>query len=398
MAVSLESAVKLAVERAPLLGEEVVPLQKAAGRILTQNICAAVVQPPFDRSPLDGYAVIAADTCGADADRPVHLKVVDKVYAGAVSAVPVLPGQAVRLMTGSMMPAGADAVIRQEHTDEGEETVRLFQSVPSGGNYCRRGEEYGVGDLLLSAGQQIDAAAAAVAAGAGMARLPVRRRVRAAVICTGDEVCPPGRPLPPGKIYDANTSYLAARLHQLGAEVTFVGAAGDDLEQMISVLHGCESEADLILTTGGVSVGEKDLVEAAMVAHKAEVVFHGIDIKPGMPTLFAAKGEKLFLGLSGNPFAAAVPFELLIHPLIARMTGNASLEMRRGRARAANSLHKRGPTRRFLRAHCRNGVVSIPAEQSNGQMRSMIGCNCLVELPSGRGQIERGEMVDIIWL
>lgn len=398
MAVSVEQAIDLVLQYTPLLDEEKVPLLEAVGRILTRDVTAAIVQPPFDRSPLDGYAVRAADLAGASGKAPAVLKVVGKLYAGDVSTVPVCPGQAVRLMTGSMIPPGADCIIRQEDTDEGETLVRVFRTMCSGENYCRRGEEYEKGACLLPAGSKVDAAAVAVAAGNGLTALNVRRRMRVALISTGDEVWQPGTPLPPGKIYDSNTSYLIARLHQLGAEIISAAAVGDDLEQMAAALARCSRTADLILTTGGVSVGQKDLVESAVTAFGAQVVFHGIDVKPGMPTLFAEKDGLLILGLSGNPFSAAVPFELLLRPMLAKMTQDRSAAPRRGTARAANVFSKSSKVRRFLRAYSEDGRVFMPNEQSNGQMRSMIGCNCLVDVPAGSDQIPEGAQVDILWL
>jgi len=398
MAISIEQAIDLVLQHTPLLGGEEVPLLDALGRILTQDVRSAIVQPPFNRSPLDGYAVRAIDIAEAAPENPAVLEVVEKLYAGNVSRVPVLPGQAVRLMTGSMIPTGADCIIRQEDTDEGETTVRIFKKERSGGNYCRKGEEYGLGDILIAAGRKVDAAAVAVAAGAGITALTVRRRMRAAVISTGDEVRQPGTPLPPGKIYDSNTSYLIARLHQLGAEIVAVDTVGDDLKQMAAVLERCGSGADLVLTTGGVSVGQKDLAEAAMLAFGAQVIFHGIAVKPGMPTLFAEKNGLLLLGLSGNPFSAAVPFELLLRPMLAKMTQDASAAPRRASARTANNFSKSSGTRRFLRAYSENGLVFMPREQSNGQMRSMIGCNCLIDVPEGSGAVTEGMQVEIVWL
>ena len=398
MSITLEEAQSLAVQYAPVLEEEYAALPEAVGRILTRDIRSGIFQPPFDRSPLDGYAVVAADIASAAPDTPVKLQVVDKLWAGIPAQTSVERGQAVRLMTGCMLPPGADAVIRQEDTDLGCEIVQIFRPVGAGKNVCYRGEEYGPDALLLKKGSRIDAAGAAVAAGAGFTHLPVRRRARAVILTTGDEVCQPGTVLPVGKIYDSNTAYLAARLHQLGVETIAALSRGDDLESLASDLRRYAGEADLILTTGGVSVGEKDLMEQAARDAGAEVIFHGIAMKPGMPTLFAALGNARLLGLSGNPFSAAVPFELLLRPMLARMTENPELELRADAAVAAQGFGKTSPTRRFLRAFCKQGKVYPPEAQSNGQMRSMIGCNCLIDVPAGTGTICPGDQVRILWL
>ena len=398
MSITLEEALNLVVRYAPVLNEEYVPLAESVGRRLTSDIRSAFPQPPFDRSPLDGYAVVAADVASATPDTPVKLQVVDKLWAGMPARVGVKRGQAVRLMTGCMIPSGADAVIRQEDTDLGVEIVQIFRPVASGKNICYRGEEYGTDALLLRRENRVDAASVAVAAGAGFTQLRVRRRARAVILTTGDEVRQPGTVLPAGKIYDSNTAYLSARLHQLGVETVAALTQEDDLTALSAALRRYAGEVDLILTTGGVSVGEKDLLEQAVKAAGAEVIFHGIDIKPGMPTLFAVLGNARLLGLSGNPFSAVVPFELLLRPMLAEMTGDPEPLLRADTAIAAQGFDKASPRRRFLRAFCKQGRVYPPAAQSNGQMRSMIGCNCLIDVPAGSGAIRPGDPVRILWL
>ena len=394
MSITLEEAQNLVVRYAPVLNEEYVPLAESVGRRLTSDIRSAFPQPPFDRSPLDGYAVVAADVASATPDTPVKLQVVDKLWAGMPARVGVKRGQAVRLMTGCMIPSGADAVIRQEDTDLGVEIVQIFRPVASGKNICYRGTDA----LLLRRENRVDAASVAVAAGAGFTQLRVRRRARAVILTTGDEVRQPGTVLPAGKIYDSNTAYLSARLHQLGVETVAALTQEDDLTALSAALRRYAGEVDLILTTGGVSVGEKDLLEQAVKAAGAEVIFHGIDIKPGMPTLFAVLGNARLLGLSGNPFSAVVPFELLLRPMLAEMTGDPEPLLRADTAIAAQGFDKASPSRRFLRAFCKQGRVYPPAAQSNGQMRSMIGCNCLIDVPAGSGAIRPGDPVRILWL
>lgn len=363
MSITLEEAQNLVVRYAPVLNEEYVPLAESVGRRLTSDIRSAFPQPPFDRSPLDGYAVVAADVASATPDTPVKLQVVDKLWAGMPARVGVKRGQAVRLMTGCMIPSGADAVIRQEDTDLGVEIVQIFRPVASGKNICYRGEEYGTDALLLRRENRVDAASVAVAAGAGFTQLRVRRRARAVILTTGDEVRQPGTVLPAGKIYDSNTAYLSARLHQLGVETVAALTQEDDLTALSAALRRYAGEVDLILTTGGVSVGEKDLLEQAVKAAGAEVIFHGIDIKPGMPTLFAVLGNARLLGLSGNPFSAVVPFELLLRPMLAEMTGDPEPLLRADTAIAAQGFDKASPSRRFLRAFCKQGRY-IPRQHS----------------------------------
>ena len=396
MPICVERAVELSRAAAAVLEEEQVPLPQALGRTLRRPVFAPFPQPPFDRSPLDGYALRAADIVSASEEMPALLRVAEKVCAGQVPSRPLAPGQAVRVMTGAMLPPGADCVIRQEDTDLGEERVRIFHAAAAGENRCLAGEEYAAGTLLLDRGTRMDAAALAVAAGAGMERLWVCRRARTAVIATGDELCAPGCPLPPGKVYDANTAYLEARLGQLGMPPDVSIRSGDTLEGIVRALEACAG-SDLIVTTGGVSVGERDLMEPALTAWGAEVIFHGVAMKPGMPTLLARRGGTVVLALSGNPFAAAVAFELFARPILGRMTEAPGLEMERTTALAAADFQKPGgAVRRYLRGRLERGTVTVPGAQRNGQMRSMVGCNCLVELPGGA--MRRGDRVDILIL
>ena len=387
MPICVKQAVELSRAAARLLEEEQIPLSQALGRTLSRPVLALRPQPPFDRSPLDGYALRAADIASASDEAPALLRVVEKVCAGQVPCRSLAPGGAVRIMTGAMLPAGADCVIRQEDTDLGEEWVQVFRSAAAGENCCLAGEEYAAGTLLLDRGTRVDAAALAVAAGAGMEGLWVRRRARTAA---------PGCVLPPGKVYDANTAYLEARLRQLGTPPDASIRSGDTLEGIIRALEACAG-CDLIVTTGGVSVGERDLMEQALTAWGAEVIFHGVAMKPGMPTLLARRGGTVILALSGNPFAAAVAFELFARPVLGRMMEDAGLEMERTTALAAADFQKPGGAScRYLRGRLKNGTVTVPGAQRNGQMRSMVGCNCLVELPGG--VMHRGDRVDVLIL
>lgn len=397
MSISIEEAIACVLEQTSPLPEVLLPLKDALGLVISRPVNAPIAQPPFDRSPLDGYALRAADVADASAVLPAVLQVIDKIYAGQVSHVHVQPGQAVRLMTGAMLPQGADCVIRQESTDFGESQVRVYASARPGENCCWKGEEYDVGAQLLCAGSKVDAAVIAVAAGAGIAQLPVFRKARVAVISTGDEICQPGTLLSPGKIYDSNQAYLSARLAQLGVEITRTVSAGDRLADIVRTLDLC-GDCDVILTTGGVSVGQKDLLESALLEWGAQILFHGIAMKPGMPTLFARRGDCLVLGLSGNPFSAAIPFELLFRPMLAKMTGDSSLEMSWQQAIASTPFPKSSPTRRYLRAVLQGETVAIPSSQSNGQMRSMIGCNCLIDLPAGSKSVNPGDRVNVLLL
>lgn len=394
--ITVEKALQIILENTPILGEEQVPLIKAMGQYLIRDIYASHPQPPFDRSPLDGYALKAIDIENASTDSPAVLKVVDKLYAGDVSSIPVMPGTAVRIMTGSMIPKGADCVIKQEDTDEGEETVRIYKSVPAGKNICYCGEEYKIGECLLKAGEPIDAVSVALAASLGRETVPVRRKAKIAIISTGSEIQQLGQPLQKGKIYDSNSTFIFAMLQQMGTDITTVITLADETSLIVNALKKVEGTVDLIITTGGVSVGQKDLMETAVLQAGGHVCFHGLDMKPGMPTMFALLNSTMILCLSGNPFSAAIPFTLFAKPILAHMSGVLDWKPHWEKAHAATPFLKHSPTRRFIQGNYQDGLVIIPSKQSNGQIKSMKGTNCLIDIPAGTEQINVGDQIKIM--
>ena len=398
MSISLEQALDILMDHVTHGKTERKPLEDCLGLILSEDVYALLDMPPFSRSAQDGYALCSKDSIGATGENPVKLKVTGKIYAGDHLDVQVKPGEAVRIMTGAMIPAGVDCVLRQEDTDEGEDVVQIYKEVEPGCSICFKGEEYKKGHILLHAGTKIDAAALAVASGNGIMELPVYRRVKAAVVSSGSEVVEPGTPLTPGKIYNTNTVYMKARLHQLGAQVMMSRTVGDELEIMEEALKEAANQAELVITTGGVSVGQKDLTEEALLSIGAEILFHGIAIKPGMPTLAAEKDGVLFIGLSGNPFSAAIPFEMFVREILSLKMGDPDLKLRRETLTAVTGFSKNSRRRRFLRGKAEGKEVWLPDQQANGQMRSMVGCNCLIEIPAGSGPVKAGDKVEVLWL
>lgn len=398
MRISLEQALNILMDHVTHGKTERKTLEDCLGRVLSEDVYALLDMPPFSRSAQDGYALCSKDSIGATGENPVKLKVTGKIYAGDHLDVQVRPGEAVRIMTGAMVPAGADCVLRQEDTDEGEDVVQIYKEVEPGCSICFKGEEYKKGHTLLHEGTKIDAAALAVASGNGIMELPVYRRVKAAVVSSGSEVVEPGTPLTPGKIYNTNTVYMKARLHQLGAQVMMSRTVGDELEIMEEALKEAANQAELVITTGGVSVGQKDLTEEALLSIGAEILFHGIAIKPGMPTLAAEKDGVLFIGLSGNPFSAAIPFEMFVREILSLKMGDPDLKLRRETLTAVTGFSKNSRRRRFLRGKAEGKEVWLPDQQANGQMRSMVGCNCLIEIPAGSGPVKAGDKVEVLWL
>ena len=304
--VSVEQATELILERIKAIDEtEEIEVEDALGRILAEDMRSEFDNPPFDRSPIDGYACRSVDIAGASEERPVRLKVVEEVYAGAYTDREVRKGEAVRIMTGAPVPVGCDCCVRQEDTDYGEEVVRIFRPEKEWGNYCFRGEDFKAGSVLMKKGSRIGFVEMGVLAGMGRGTVPVYRLPRVVILTTGDEVVTPGDPLLPGKIYDSNRMLLTGRLKELGVRPSLVRWVEDRPEAMADTLREAAQKADLILTTGAVSVGKKDIMHEALKMAGAERVFWKVKVKPGMPTLFSVYQGVPVLSLSGNPFGVA---------------------------------------------------------------------------------------------
>lgn len=303
-----------------------------------------------------------------------------------------------RLFTGAVIPKGADCVLRQEDTDEGEETVSIYSALSPWDNYVYQGEDFKEDQLLLPAGTVPDFAALGLMASAGVSRVTVRRYPQTAVISTGDELVRPGTwPLPPGKIYNSNSALLAARLAEWNIPHS-VGHAQDDPEQVAIKIKEFLLDHDVIVTTGGVSVGQKDCIVRALELLGAEIVFHGVRLKPGSPALFARLDGRYILALSGNPFAAATTVELLVKPLLHALTEDPRLQTERLRAVLDTPFPKAGRGRRFLRGKYAQGHVTLPEGHSSGQLASLVGCNCLVDVPAGSPPLEAGQEVELVLL
>ncbi|MBT9685486.1 gephyrin-like molybdotransferase Glp [Pseudoflavonifractor sp. MCC625] len=397
--IELEEARALMTESVRPLGVEQVSRQEALGRTLAEDVTAPLDQPPFDRSPLDGYALRSADLTGASPEHPVSLRVVETVYAGGVPSRALGPGEAIRIMTGAMLPRGCDCVLQHERTDNGLEQVQIYAALSPHDNYCDRGEDYRTGEVLLPAGTVVDAAAVGVLASAGLSSVPVRRRPVVRVLSTGDEVVSPDlHPLPAGKIYGSNQELLTARLRELGVTDVEGLLIGDDPREVADTMAQLLGECDLLITTGGVSAGDKDIFHEALPLLGAERVFWKVNLKPGTPAMYSLWQGQPILSLSGNPFAAAATFELLARPLLAALTGESRFSLRSRTAVVEGSFPKASPGRRFLRGFYQEGRVSLTGKNDSGMLASLVGCNCLVDLPAGSPPVQEGQTVTVLLL
>lgn len=378
---------------------ESVSLLQARGRILAEDMKAERDNPPFDRSPIDGYACKSADLTGAAPEEPVRLKVIREIDAGQFFDGTVNPGEAVRIMTGAAIPKGCDCCVRQEDTDYGEDTVQIYKSMKEWGDYCFQGEDFKEGTVLLKKGTKVGFVEIGILASMGVAEVPVIRKARAAVLTTGDEVVVPGEELTPGKIYDCNQSLLAARLEDFGVELVRIDKIPDCPQDMTEALRETIGTVDLIVTTGAVSVGKKDIMHEALKELGAERVFWRVQMKPGMPTLFSVYKDTPILSLSGNPFGAAVSVDLLIRPMVCKMTQDHTLNTIRKKCTLTNEFGKKIRGRRYVRAVTDGETVTIPSGlHSNGILATMAGCNCLIEMQAGKPGIHAGEQAEVLLL
>lgn len=396
--ISVEEALALIAQHTRPLPPEERRGMDLLGRTLAQDVAAPMSQPPFDRSPLDGYALVSADTAEAGEDSPVRLEVADTIYAGGWPKGPVCSGQCARIMTGAPIPEGADCVIRLEDTDQGD-PVTIRQRMKRHENYCFAGEDYRRGDTLLPAGTALDAPALGLLAGAGLWETPlaVFPRPRVLLLSSGDELAGPGEVLRPGQIYDSNRPQLAARCRELGLTADD-GSLPDDPRKAADALRQGAARYDCVITTGGVSVGDRDIFHQALPLAGAERIFYRVKLKPGTPMMFSLLEGKPLLSLSGNPFAAAATFELFVRPLLARLAGRTEWKPVAFTAPLAVPFAKASGGRRFIRGRYEDGAVRLPEGHSSGQLRSSVGCNCLVDIPARSPALEAGTQVRVILL
>ncbi len=379
---------------------ETISLENALGRVAHDDVSARLDLPPFDRSPLDGYAVNHRDLTGATPDRPVRLNVAGQIFAGENWPGVLNRGEALRLMTGSPIPNGADCVVRQEDTRnffEGRnERVDIFVELAGYANFCYRGEDFPAGTCLLRKGRRITPGHIALLAAEGLNAVAVYPRVRVGILSTGDELAETGQAIGPGQIHDCNGPLLSALAADAGAEVAAVASGRDAAEALANLVAELWKRSDLIISTGGVSVGCRDFMPEVASRLGGETLFHGVDLSPGSPLLAFRTNGKSLLALSGNPFAVFVTFHLLAVPLLRRLGGMGKGEAAPERINAVlgEAFRKSSRTRRFVPGWLEGGVVHFPAGRPEGRsLLTLTQCNCLVDIPGGTGELAAGAAV-----
>lgn len=376
------------------LEAESVSLEQAAGRVLAEKIHTSFDLPPFDNSSVDGFAVRAADLVDASQDHPVQFPVVGDVPAGTAPTFRVEGGQAARIMTGAPLPDGADTVVMVEDTDFNDrssgtvapQTVGIYRAIETGENVRRRGGDLRLGQEVLSPGRLLRAQDVGMLAMLGVANVRVYRRPRLAILSTGDEIVPVDAPLTPGKIHDTNAYTLSVLAAQAGCEVIRLGVAADTREAVRQKLDmALEAKADVILSSAGVSVGAFDYVKEIVESNGA-LDFWKVNMRPGKPLAFGQYHGVPFFGLPGNPVSAFIGFLVFVEPALEQLQGLVTVERPRVRVTLGESLESDG-RESYLRATVRledgRYVARFSANQSSGNLFSLVESNALLIIPSG---------------
>ncbi len=382
----------MAAAAPPVERTESVPLEQAHHRVLAMPVVAGQDVPPFARAAMDGFAVIAQDTFGAGQFDPKVLSLVEKVYTGEVPTRAVSSGQCIEIATGAPMPVGADAVVMVEETEKDGERVRFFSPVYPGQNVGRQGADIKTGQELLAQGDFLTPGRVGAIAALGLDRVTVYARPRVAILSTGNEIVDPGRPLAPGQIYDINRFTLSAIIEQHGGVPVPYPTSADRLEDLTQALDACAAE-DLVIFSGGSSVGERDLILDALLA-RGEVVFHGIAVKPGKPTLFGIIDGKPVLGMPGYPTSCLSNGYMLLLPLLRRMARLPDVQPRTVRVPVAQRIVSTTGRHQFYTVRIVDGLA-VPAFKASGDITSMSQADGYIEIPAQTDIVEKGETVEV---
>ena len=434
--IEIEDALKSVLDRMKeIIDSENVPLALSYGRVLAEKITAPFPVPSFPKSAMDGYAVKSSDVASASVDAPVSLEVVGERLAGAVLESDVVlddnsmvsgtggmvfktndlapedngvvtegmvsetlsygrQGSAVRIMTGAAIPVGYDAVVRQEDTDYGEDKVMIYKGVQPYANYCKVGEDIKKGESVLEPGSRIGRVEAGVIASLGFAEVKVRRKLRVGIISTGSELREVGTPLTEGSIYNSISYTIMGALASPCFEVES-RICSDDADEIKAALENALHSSDVVITTGGVSVGKKDLLPEVLDEIGATKLFKGVNIQPGTPTIGSIKDGKFILSLSGNPFAALVNFDLYFWPVAAKLLGSKAFLPIVKKGILSSEYGKVSYRRRMLRAKLEEDRVYLPEKcHASSVLSNLLNCNCYIDVPADT-RLKVGDIVTV---
>jgi molybdopterin molybdotransferase len=402
--IPVSEAIKTIMNHTSVWGTEEVPLTEADNRILAQDLSATHDVPPFNRSPYDGFAILSKDTADASDTQPVKLQVLETIGAGHVAVNQVKNGTAIRIMTGAKIPDGADAVIMLElvkELDENENSfIEIKRTVKANDNISFQGEDTKEGTMLAEAGTRITPGLIAVLATFGHHTVSVFKKPIVGILSTGTELLDINEPLQPGKIRNSNAYMVAAQARAMGAAVKLYQHREDDFESLYENVKECLKESDLLITTGGVSVGDYDFLPAIYEKLGAEVLFNKIAMRPGSVTTVAVHEGKWLFGLSGNPSACFVGCELFVRPVIL-----SGMKVKKPHCKAVKAVlgadfPKPNPFTRFVRAVLTEGfdgnVVTPAGLDKSGSVSSLLKANSLIVLPGGTRGWEKGSEVGVL--
>ena len=383
-----EAQARILAHARPLHEVESIASDSALGRILAQPLVSSVAVPPLDNSAMDGYAIRLADYAEG-----CWLKVTQRIPAGSLGQ-PMQPGEAARIFTGAPIPANADTVVMQEDCETREGEVRVTRAPRLGDHIRRAGEDIQAGQTVLADGARLGPGQLGVAASVGAASLTVLRRLRVALFFTGDEIVMPGQPLPAGRIYNSNRATLLALLADLGCDIIDLGQVADNLEATVAALDEASRVADVVVTSGGVSVGEEDHVKNA-VERLGRIEMWKVAMKPGKPLVYGQVGQADFMGLPGNPVSAFVVFCLFVRPFLLKRMGAEAQPPLAFSVPAAFDWPKPGKRREFLRSRLEQGQAVLYPSQSSGVLTAVAWADGLVDLPIG-STVKPGDSVTFL--
>lgn len=402
--IALEEALEILNKNTKALKSEVVSIKDSLKRVLYGDVKSKINNPPFNKSVFDGYAFKSEDSKGTSKENPVELKIVDEIFAGDFSEIEIKSGEAIRIMTGAPIPVGADCVLKQEETERHGDLVKIFKEMKANENISFIGEDIKSGETLIKKGKRLDYADLGIMASSGISEVTVYKKPRVSIISTGDEVCDINTTLKPGKIYDSNLYSLSGRIEELGYHVLSMEHVGDNILKIGEAIEKAFEKSDIVFTTGGASVGEKDLMQKVSESIGFEKLFWKIKIKPGSAVVCSKREEKILISLSGNPNAALTTFELLGKSVFKKLEGEEeNINIKREKGILMDSFNKKSPQRRFLRGNViydeKGAKVYITQIKSgNGILSSLLNANCLIEIEKRNEGLNRGEVVNIIKL
>jgi molybdopterin molybdotransferase len=392
------------LDHATPLGRETVSLADAQGRVLAEEVSSSRDLPPADNSAMDGYAVVTRDLAGASADNPVRLPMAYEVPAGGQAPRPLRAGETARILTGAPVPEGADAVVRQEDTEANANQVAFLIDPPRGDHIRRQGEDVGAGDLVLGAGTVLGPAELGMLSSLGRSFLAVHQRPRVAILSGGDELVEPDGDIAGGRIVSSNSYSIAAQCRELGCEPLYLGIARDTPADIEARLRAGLA-ADVLVSSAGVSVGDRDYVRDVLEKLGCRLDFWGVKMKPGYPLAFGRfpepEGQRgpLVFGLPGNPVSAVMTFEQFVRPALLKMTGHTKLHRPTLRATLAETLKKKPGRLHFVRVTLeRDGervLAHSTGNQSSGVLRSLCEAQGLLIFPAEASELRQGESATV---